>query len=181
MGNNMAGKPKEHGMSMTLKGTLANLIETLVRGRGKEIYVNGRAYALREKGNLAEGDPLRAAMYKGLESQLRLSLEESCGVRINPADNKKISLPIYFLKLSEAEKIPSPDHDVGNHRYAIIEGTRYKVETEGNPREVGIKTDDALDQARANIIKYSEITGEMPNQVELYYGIEKRILFGEAE
>lgn len=164
----------KYRMSITPRRTLKNVVESIFRGRGNDITIGGREYALREYGNLQEQDLTREDMLRSLENQARAypGVRHSLEVEL---ENKPMELeePTLRIRYIKAEDIPSVEDDKGTHQYMIVEGTRYRVEIEGSPKTLGKKMDQIMNDGRQMILNYEKEHGVLPNGIQIEQKLER--------
>ncbi len=158
---------EKHRISITPKGTLTDIVETIFRGRGNSIRIYGRNYTLREYGNLSEQDPIRVAMLRELEAWARDNPGRRYSNEIELDGQKGIEQPTLKVLFTRAEEIPSMQEDKGSHQYLIIEGTRYKVEIEGDLKAGGITSNEIMREGRKMISSFYKNQGRLPKSIEL--------------
>lgn len=170
---------EKHRMSITPRGTLTDLVETVFRGKGNPIAIAGREYTFREYGSLSEQDPVRASMLRGLENQARISpgIRYSNEVELGK-EEKGLAEPTLKIRYVKSEAIPNPEEDKGTHQYMIIEGTRYRVEINGNAKVMGITVDEIMQQGRQMILAYQKRHGKIPNGIEVEHTLKRETKIG---
>ena len=121
-----------HKISITPRGTLTDIVESIFRGDGTSMNIGGREYTLREYGTLPEHDPIRKSMLLDLKYQARVNPYVRCSTKVKLGNQpKKIKNPTLKIRFTRAEEIPKVEEDIGNHQYMIVEGARYKLDVEG--------------------------------------------------
>jgi hypothetical protein len=169
---------EKHRMSITPRGTLTDLVETVFKGKGKHIIIANRNYTLREQGDLTEQNSVRTSMLKDLENYAR----SHPGVRYSNeielgSEKREQEEPTLKIRYVKAEEIPNSEEDIGAHQYLIVEGTRYRIDVEGNPEVVKINNNNIIKQGRQMILAYKKGCGELPHGIKIRqtFKIEKRI------
>lgn len=122
-------------ISVTQKGTLRDILESLWYGRGQEIVLREKQYHLRESGRF---DPEDEKVQSTRDRVFGVAREYggrgwAKGIYTSsPVITESSGKEKYRATFTRAEDVPDNEHDMGNHEYRIIEGARYHVYFEGD-------------------------------------------------
>ena len=170
---------KKYRMSITPRGTLTDMVETVFRGRGDSINISDKDYTLREYGGLSKHNPVRLSMLGGLENWARINPGVRCIIKVELGnENKKQPEPTLKVRFTRAREISKAEKDSGTHQYAVVEGTHYKVEIKGNLKVMGRSVDEIMQDGRQIILAYQRDYGKLPDCFDIDKTLQREIRIG---
>lgn len=165
-------------MSITLRGTLRDKIESFFSGEGDPINIDGIDYTLREYGGLPKQDPMRLSVLSDLETRARTNPKKRIIYRYEtePDDSnqeikeKDLALKVTFTKVEETAK-----KDASVYQYLLVKGTNYKIEVENRGEFPEMEIYKIIQNGRSLIHSYEQENGKLPDSLKFGYGFEKKI------